>query len=236
LNYVAPSTVYINADSGEGWGGSGTLGGSGTIQNAECSLNLAASSLAGSANTLTLNLAVTFKSGLQGQQSIYMAVIDNAGLTASWQLMGSWNIPAVVSGPANVSLSPSSGTGTTQTFTFTAASSGGYRNIANVLATFSSGGATCYLNYVAPSTVYINADSGGGWGGSGTLGGSGTIQNAECSLNLAASSLAGSANTLTLNLAVTFKSGLQAQQSIYMAVVDNAGLTAPWQLMGTWTQ
>jgi hypothetical protein len=210
------------------------LGGSGTIENSQCRLNLAASSTAGSSNNLTVKLAVTFKSGLQGQQGIYMAVVDNAGLASAWQLMGTWTIPAAQP-PVNVSVSPSAGTGTTQTFAVTAASGSGYLNIAYVLINIATGqGPSCFLNYLAPGTVYIGGDS-GGWAASGTLGGLGTIENSQCRLNLAASSRAGSSNNLTVNLAVTFKSGLQGQQGIYMAVVDNAGLASAWQLMGTWT-
>ena len=235
LEYLAPSTIFVNSDSGSNWAASGTLGASGTIENSQCRLNLAASSAAGSSSNLTLNLAVTFKSGLQGQQNIYMAVADNTGLASSWQQMGTWTIPSLAQPPVNVSVSPSSGTGTTQTFTFTAASGSGYRNIAYVQIIFANGGASCFLEYLAPSTIFVNSDSGSNWAASGALGASGTIENSQCRLNLAASSAAGSSSNLTLNLAVTFKSGLQGQQSIYMAVADNAGLASSWQQMGTWT-
>jgi hypothetical protein len=234
LFYVSSGTVYVNSDSGIGWAGSGALGESRTIESSQCSLDLAASSATGSSNNLTLRLAITFKSGLRGQQNIYMVVVDNAGLVSGWQQLGTWTIPPPQP-PVSVSVSPSSGTGTTQVFIFTASSGGGYRNIAYVQIIFGNGGASCFLDYVSSGTVYLNNDSGTGWAASGALGESRTIENSQCRLNLAASSATGNSNNLTLSLAVTFKSGLQGQQNIYMAVVDNAGLASAWRQMGTWT-
>ena len=139
--------------------------------------------------------------------------------------MGTWTIPATAQPPVNVSMSPSSGAGTTQTFTFTAASASGYGNIAYMQIIVNSA-ASCFFGFSPPNNIYINNPSDAGGVAYGTLGSSGTIQNSQCSLNLAASSAVGTSNNLALNLAITFKSGLQGQQSIYMSAGDNAGLTS----------
>jgi hypothetical protein len=211
------------------------LGGSGTLQNSQCRLNLAASSAVGSSNNLALTLAITFKSSFQGSYNTYMYAHDNAGLASSWQQMGTWTVPGASQNPTNVSVSPSSGSGMTQTFTITAASSSGYRNLDNIQFVVGSG-AGCYFYYITSSNVvYLNSDGGSGWVGNANLGGSGTLQNSQCSLNLAASSAVGSSNNLALTLAITFKSSFQGSYNTYMYAHDNAGLASSWQQMGTWT-
>jgi hypothetical protein len=107
--------------------------------------------------------------------------------------------------PTNVSVVPSSGSGAgPQTFSFTAASVNGYSDIAWMQIIFNytvtSPGA-CYV-FFSPSNnlIYLNSDDGGvisgnGWVGSATLGSSGTLQNSQCSLNLATASFSGSGTT-----------------------------------------
>src|SRR5204862_436308 len=174
----------------------------------------------------------------QGQQNVYMAVGDNAGLASQWQQMGTWTPGAVAQPPANVSMTPATGTGITQTFAFKASSAAGYQNVAYVQIIFGqtlTTAGTCFVNYMPGNNlIMLSSDSGGAWIASGTLGTAATIENGQCSLNLAASSSTGSLSTLTVNLAITFKSGLQGQQNVYMAVGDNAGLASQWQQMGTW--
>jgi uncharacterized repeat protein (TIGR01451 family) len=239
MDYTAINNyLYLGTNSGGGWIGAGTVGTSGTIQNSQCQIDLATSSLSGSGGNFTLNLAITFLSGLSGMQQIYMATGDNAGLIAAWQRMGAWMVGSVTAPPLNVSVTPSSGTGTAQTFAFTVSSAAGWQNIAWIQISIgnSASPANCYLEYTGVNDyVYLNNNSGGGWIGYGTVGESGTIQNSQCQINLSASSVIGSGNDFTLTLAVTFLSGLSGVQQIFMATGDNAGLIAAWQRMGGWT-
>jgi hypothetical protein len=54
-------------------------------------LNAAASSVSGSGNNLTLNIALTFKPAFSGAKNIYMDAYD--GTESGWQQKGSWTIP-----------------------------------------------------------------------------------------------------------------------------------------------
>jgi hypothetical protein len=152
--------------------------------------------------------------------------------------MGTWTVGSVSAPPVNVSVTPSSGTGTAQTFAFTVSSAAGYQNIAwiQIVIGTSASPANCYVDYTAANKyLYLDNNSGDGWIGYGTVGTSGTIQNNQCQINLATSSANGSSGDLTLDLVITFLSGLSGPQNVIMATGDDAGLVASWQKMGTWT-
>ncbi|MEK7755471.1 MAG: hypothetical protein AAB654_26335, partial [Acidobacteriota bacterium] len=71
-----------------------TLGSSGTLQNSQCAINVGASSISGSDNTLTLNLAITFKPAFVGARNIYTYVLDTARKIShsGWIQAGSWTV------------------------------------------------------------------------------------------------------------------------------------------------
>jgi len=236
---VGSNTVLVNNDNGSGWVGSGVLGSAGTVENSQCRVTLGTSSALGVGATLTINLAITFKAGLQGQENILMSAGDNSGQTSAWQVMGTWTAGSVAQSPVNVSVTPSSGSGLSQSFGFKASSSNGYQNLSYVQMIFSNpatSAAYCLVDYlVGSNTVLVNNDNGSGWVGSGVLGSAGTVENSQCRVTLGTSSASGVGTTLTINLAITFKTGLQGQENILMSAGDNSGQTSAWQVMGTWT-
>jgi hypothetical protein len=73
--------------------GSATLGSNATLENSQCTLNLAGSSTSGSGNNLTLNLALTFSTSFLDTQNVYVVAGDVSGLYGSWQQMGTWTVP-----------------------------------------------------------------------------------------------------------------------------------------------
>jgi hypothetical protein len=240
---VAANTVQLINDAGTGTVGSGgTLGASGTLANSQCTLNLAASSASGSGNNLTVNLALSFTAAFVGPKNASMNAVNLANGAAGWQKLGSWTVTQVGNQlPANVSVTPSSGSGRTQTFTFTYSDPYGYTDLSWVQMLFQSqlvapGG--CYSQYtLATNTVQLINDAGTGTVGSGgTLGSSGTLANSQCTLDLAASSASGSANNFTVNLAITFGSTFTGSKNIYMGAINNATAYSGWQQMGIWTE
>jgi hypothetical protein len=44
-------------------------------------------------NTLTLNLAMTFKPAFAGAKNIYMYGVDVSGPNSGWQQLGTWTVP-----------------------------------------------------------------------------------------------------------------------------------------------
>ena len=215
-----------------------TLGTGSTIQNSQCILNPAASSVSGSGNTLTINLALTFQAGFTGAKNLYIDLTDRASGTTGLTQSGTWTV-AANQPPTNVSVTPASGSGGTQTFAFTASSPGGYSYIAAYLMLFNwevTGVDGCYLYYDhTGNLLYLSNDAGGLWGTGIAPGTAGTLSNSWCSVNTGTASVLGSGNNLTVNVPVTFAASNVGPQSVYLYSIDNGGLTVNYQQMGTWT-
>jgi hypothetical protein len=234
--YRATNSVYLTNDAATAWQTPVTLGQSGTLQNSQCSMNPATSSTSGSGNNLTLTLALTFPAAFAGAKSVYTEVYDGPG-DSGWHQAGTWTVPTAGL-PATVSSSPASGAGSAQTFALTFSDPNGYAAIKStqiLIGGSMSFGNACYLYYNRQAnSLYLTNDAGTAWQSPVTLGQAGTLQNSQCSINPLSSSVAGSGNNLTLNLAVTFKPTFAGSKSTYMEVYDGAG-DSGWQQKGTWT-
>jgi hypothetical protein len=125
-------------------------------------------------------------------------------------------------------------------FVWTDSKGAGDFGVVNVLVNnFIDGRRSCYLAYVVSSnTLYLvndSGDAGGPFAGSLALNGSaGVIQNTQCSVSGAGSSVS-IGNTLILTLNITFKSGLAGNEIVW-AAGRNAfgGNNTDWQAVGTW--
>jgi hypothetical protein len=139
--------------------------------------------------------------------------------------------------PANVGVTPSSGSGATQTFALQFSDPSGATNLTSVSALFNTSALTsgaCVVTYVrAQNALSLLTDAGSAPGASLTPG-SGTQQNSQCQLNGAGSSLSSAGNILTLNLAITFKDAFTGAKTSYLQATNPAGSTG-WAPKGTWT-
>ncbi len=112
LYHRASNSLYLTNDAATLWQYPVTLGQNGTVQNSQCSVNAAASSVVSSGTTMTLNLAMSFQAASAGNRNIYMEVYDGVA-DSGWQQRGIWAVPS--SGPPTaVSVTPSTGTGVSQ--------------------------------------------------------------------------------------------------------------------------
>uniref|UniRef100_Q02BC3 DUF11 domain-containing protein n=1 Tax=Solibacter usitatus (strain Ellin6076) TaxID=234267 RepID=Q02BC3_SOLUE len=236
--YYDRSTNNLNLinDAGTQWQ-PGTPGIAATLQNSQCSINLAGTSVALGGNTLTLNLALTFKPAYAGAKNIYMYGAD-ASTNSGWQTRGTWTATAGSAAVTADSVAPSSGSGSTQTFALQYSDTAGASSLSTAWvwfsATFGSAANSCMVYYDrAATTLYLINDAGAQWL-PGTPGAAATLQNSQCSINLAGTNVALAGNTLTLNLALTFKPAYAGAKNVYM--YDAAGATnSGWQTRGTWT-
>lgn len=228
------------ADNGSSWT-TLPIGSASSLQNSQCVLNGSGSSLTGSGNTLTLRVTINFKTAFAGSKSIFLWV-ENAAGTTSWKNMGGWTVPGSAPAPSNpgptsVSVTPSSGTGLTQQFSFLWSDPNGFSDIRAVAALFNtslSGQGSCFLIVdTASRNILFAADNGSSFSVL-PVGASGILQNSQCSLNVAGSTLSGSGNTLTLNVTLTFKAAFAGAKSVFVWV-ENAAGTANWQTLGRWT-
>lgn len=218
---------------------SGTMGFSGTLQNAQCAVSLAGSTSTTSGNTLTLNLPMTFMSGYAGVKNIYMYAANGANVNSGWQTRGTWTVPGSAAAVTADSASPDAGSGTTQTFALKYSDPTGGSNLSTAWvwfnAAFTSASAnSCLIHYNRTTSTVLLLNDASAWT-SGALSGGSTLQNSQCAINLAGSSASVSGNTLTLNLAMTFKSTYAGAKNIYMYASNASNMTSGWQARGTWT-
>jgi Bacterial Ig-like domain (group 3) len=238
--YYQPSTNQLNLlnDAATAWQ-AGTPGAATTLQNSQCSVNMAGTTVALNGNMLTLNLAMTFKSAYDGAKNVYMYGADVSGSTSGWQQLGTWTAPAASGTPAVVSVSPSSGSGASQTFALQYSDTAGAANLQTAYvwfaATLTNAASSCML-YYQPSTNQLNLlnNAATAWQ-AGTPGAATTLQNSQCSVNLAGTTVTLNGNTLTLNPAMAFKPAYDGAKNVYMYDADVSGSNSGWQQLGTWT-
>jgi len=246
LLYYDQSTaaLYLQGDSGtwmQGW-----IGYAGTLQNTQCAVTLGASWVTLSGNTLTLHLTMTFTSAYAGTKNIYMYAANWSDMTSGWQNAGYWTVPGSVGtvGTAAAvvtadSVSPSSGYGSRETFALRYSDSSGATNLSTMWVWFNATFAdtatdSCLLYYdQTNSTLYLLSD----WGTwmAGTLGDVATLQNSQCAVTLGASWVTTSANTVKLNLTMTFSPAYAGPKYIYMYAQNTSDVIAGWQSLGSWT-
>jgi Beta-propeller repeat len=228
------NSLYLANDAGDAWLAPMTLGQAGTLQNSQCSVNMAASSSSTGGNNLALNLALSFLYAFNGDKNIYMEVYDTQD--SGWQQKGAWTVNATpVMGP--VSVTPAAGSGSSQAFSFAFYDPKGASSIASasmIVGTTASGIGSCYLYYLRSSnSLYLANDAATAWLPPLVLGQSGTLQNSQCSADVAASSSSASGNNLTLTLSLTFKSVYSGSKKIYAMLYD--GQNSGWVQKGTWS-
>ena len=228
------NSLYLANDAGNAWLSPMTLGQTGTLQNSQCAVNLSASSSSASGSNLTLTLAMTFLAAFNGDKNVYMQVYDTQD--SGWQQKGAWTVNATpVMGP--VSVTPAAGSGGSQAFSFAFYDPNGASSISSasmIVGTTASGIGSCYLYYLrSANSLYLANDAGNAWLSPVVLGQSGTLQNSQCAVDMAASSSSVSGNNLTLNLSLTFKSVYSGSKKIYMLLYD--GQNSGWVQKGTWS-
>jgi hypothetical protein len=229
--------VFLANDSGAAWLGPLTLGTAGSLQNSQCAVHGAASSVSGSGTSLTLNLAFSFLPAYAGARDISLSVGDATHATG-WVKRGSWTVTGAMQPPVALSVTPSSGTGSSQTFSFLLSDPDGYQDIAWTQIMIARGlpmASSCWVFYSRSSNqVFLANDSGAGWLGPLTLGAAGSLQNSQCAVHGAASSVSGSGTSLTLNLAFSFLPAYAGTRQISMSVGDATYATG-WVQRGAWT-
>ena len=230
-------------DANGPYAGTLTLGSTGTIHNSRCTVGLV--SATGSGTNFTLTLSVTFAAGFCGNQIAWVAAGDPLTGNSGWQALGVWQVPFTAPGTVAVaSVSPghvgqAAGTSQQLQVTVTDAKGAGDLGIVNVLINqFIDGRRLPGLRVIVQYPVSDDAgDAGGPYAGGLTVNSrGGAIQNSQCSVSGAGSSVSLSGNSLTLTLNLPFAAGYRGNRVVYMAGRDVAGgNNTDWQAMGTWS-
>jgi hypothetical protein len=215
-----------------------TLGTTTTLQNSQCSVNVADVTVTPSGNTLTLSLPMTFTAAYAGAKQTFLDAKDLSGANSGWQQLGSWTIPGTTGTPAAVSVTPSSGSGMSQTFALHYSDTAGAANLQFVYAWFNTqeaSASSCMLYYnAATNQINLLNNAATAWTAA-TLGTTTTLQNSQCSVNVADVTVTPSGNTLTLSLPMTFTASYAGAKQTFLFSSDVSGSNSGWQQLGTWT-
>jgi len=216
------------------------LPGSGSVSNSQCSITAAGSSAAGSGNTLTVTLPITFAPGFAGNKAVYLSAQD-ASSTSGWQALGTWGVTGAISSPAVSVVAPAHSGGGGQTYTFTFTDGNGWQDLTLVdvlINTAIDGGGACYVAFApmgaGSGAIYLvdNAgDAGGPYAGM-VLPSASTVSNEQCSIAGVGSAVTAGGNTLTLTLAIAFGDSFGSNRVVYVAA-KSATQNSGWQAMGT---
>ncbi len=235
--YFSPSanTLYLQNNAGTSWQGPVTIGQSGTLSNAQCTLSASGASWSGSGNNVILNLALTFFSAFAGAKNIYAEVTDGTA-DSGWVQLGAYTV--TVAPIAALSVTPASGSGMSQTFSFLLTDSKGFAAISSsqiIINNPLSIANGCYMYFNrAQNLLYLNNNAGTAWQGPITIGQSTSLQNSQCTVSAAGSSVSGSGNNLTLSVAIAFQAAFAGAKNVYIEVYDGT-LDTGWLQIGSWT-
>lgn len=137
-------------------------------------------------------------------------------------------------------MSPSASTSATETFRITGRDANGFSDIERLYFLVNTSVAlppgTCHGFYDRPSNaVFLYNDALTALVGSVTIGVAGTVQNSQCSIHGAASSVSVSGTDVVLTLTLT-RQGAYATggKNLYIYVTDTVGLGSAWTLASTW--
>jgi hypothetical protein len=138
--------------------------------------------------------------------------------------------------PAPRSVTPKQGSGLNQTFAFAFSDADGASDIVSAQIDIDSNletSSACYLNFVRASNAIYLANDAGVWQGPATMGSVKNLENSQCTVHAASSTALASGNTLTLNLALSFKTGFRGTKNVYVEA-ENATHNSGWMQLGTW--
>ncbi len=171
---------------------------------------------------------------IPGVTYYWMVVANNVGGSNSSPV---WSF--ITSNATTASVTPSSGAGTSQTFALQYSDTAGAGSLQQVWVYFNATLANpasnaCLLYYnVENNQINLLGDSGTAWQAA-TLGAATTLQNSQCSINVATATVSPSGNTLTWNVAMTFQPGFAGAKSILLArrgsIGNNQWVAATGQL------
>jgi hypothetical protein len=144
----------------------------------------------------------------------------------------------VATAPTADLVTPNAGAGTSGSFIFkySSANGNGYLRYVHALINGTlNGNGACWVYYSAATNgLFLLNDTQSTSTGPLTPGSNGTLQNSQCTLNGAGSSVTGAGNTLAMTLALTFKPSFSGTQTAFGQAFDNASLTSGWQALGMW--
>ena len=236
----ASNALWLYNQAATGFLGPLTPGGAGTLDNGQCSISGAGSSVvSGPGTDLVMNLAMS-KLGTYASagQNIYLWVKDNEGHETGWVQTGTWG--TVVSNTPTAYGNPINSATLSQNFFFTGRDLDGKEDVQNIYflingsATISANNCHGFYNR-ASNSIWLLNDAGTAFNGPLTPGSGGTLANSQCSISGPGSSVPkGGATDEIIDLYMTRLGAYAANvQNVYLWVKDNEGHETVGALTGT---
>ena len=241
IQYVPrEKTFFLVNDSGVGSKGLKT-GDYSALSNSQCRLDGAGSSSDSYSGKLKLVLDLQLQPGFTGQKQIFIAASDTDGKDSGFQKRGSWKVSdarqPVDLAPSAGSVVPSSGEGNNGTFTFTYSSANGPAVLADVRVLVNrkaDGSSACYIWYNR-NTGQIRLIKDSGTESTAVAMNSGKeLENSQCIVHTANSSVAENRSELELKLSLTFKPSFAGRKNMYLYAQAYNGTDSGMRRMGTW--
>ncbi len=132
LAYSQPMNVlYLVNDAGDALLPGRLLNSAGSVGNSQCTVSWGSTPVAGSGNTLTLTLGISFSSSFAGNKVWYLGARDTLENNSGWQALGVWRVPGgtQTTTTAVVGMNPGRGSGSSQTFTFSFSDTAGWQDL-----------------------------------------------------------------------------------------------------------
>jgi hypothetical protein len=236
------NAVYLYNDALNALAGPLTPGSAGTIQNSQCRVNGAATSVTVSGSDLVLNLDITrLGTFAGGAKNLYLWITDNENNGTGWVQASTWTLPALSQPPSLAAAAPTSSTAATQSFTLTTRDADGFADIQRVYfllnnnTTIPTGG--CHGVYDrASNAIYLYNDGLNALVGTLPIGSTGSIQNSQCRINGAGTAVTTSGTDVVLTMNVTRLGGYATgTRNLYVWIIDNEANGTGWVQASAWT-
>jgi hypothetical protein len=241
--YYGPTNrLYLVAEDGSTLLGGFTPGSANTLTNTRGTLNVANTSVSRSGDTMTVHWSVSAKAPLVGANSLQLLSRDHFFAWSAWTTHGSWSVlNHANSAPAGVGITPnpaSDAAGTFRAFTARYRDADGAADIDIAylrVANSSTGQALTAVYYGPTNRLYLVAEDGVTLLGGFAPGSANTISNSLGTLDVAATTLSRSGDTLTVNWSLSPKATLAGANSLQLLARDRSFAWSPLTAFGTWT-
>ncbi len=240
----ALNAFYLYNDALSALEGPLAPGAAGVLQNSQCLIRGADSTpVTGNGTDLTVTLGMTMKSPYSTSvRNVYVWVQDLDGNGTGWVQTGSWNAGAANVAPAVVVGAVGTVAGSPQTVTFTGRDGNGVGDLARLYFVVSPGAAQvttsgCHGFYDrASNSFFLYDDALGALAGPLVAGTAGTIQNSQCAVDGAGTSVVSATGTdLVLGVQMRLRGGFAGgAKKLYLLGQDRAGADSGWVQVLNW--
>jgi hypothetical protein len=217
--------------------GAATLipGSSTVIENHQCSLRGANSTVVAGTTSLVITVDLFFNASFFGAKNAYLYAAESL-TNSGWVTVGGWTVTG--GAPTADSVLPASGSGSSPNFLFTVTDSSSEENITGMTMLITAGAPinlanACYLFYNRVNSTIGLYDDSGAVLSTKTVGSASNLQNSQCAVGYTVMVTSGNSVVFTIN--VVFKSpAFSGDKIVYLQALE-PNTSSGWVARGTWT-